>query len=257
MRYEVTVNPAFLFGLPSSGPLGLEPISEPLEITGLGHTFVWHPSRPGPDGRGHCCPVVSLLVDGDDSEAAAEAGLAVNRFVAALSFDLDQPIVIGWTTATGFKKHLDPPLACGDDRHAGLIVPTLSTVAVVEDGRLFEVLGLYRDAIAAESPFHQFLTLHNALVAVFDGDDSRADQFVNSRGAAAFADLPLGERQPAGFMREVLRNAIAHTVRQSGRPTLDPNDPADRNVAEIASRSLRRIVRAAVFDRWPDGVSSR
>ena len=55
---------------------------------------------------------------------------------------------------------------------------------------------------------------------------------------------------------EVLRNAIAHTVRQGGRPTLDPNNPADRSMAEMSSRSLRRIVRKAILDRWPDGVSS-
>lgn len=254
MRHEVTVNPAFVFGSSASGPLSMEPISDPLKIESLSHTFVWHPSRVAPDGVGICCPVVSLLVDGDDADASSEAGLAVNRFIAALSFALDSPIVIGWAMATGFKAQLDQPAACGDDRRSGLMVPTVSTVHVEEHQRIYEVLGLYRDAIATDNPFHHFLSLHNALVAVFDGDDKRADQFVNTKAREVTTDLPLGDRDLADFFRDVLRNAIAHTVRRTGRPTLDPNNPGDRGIAAASSRAIRPVVRSAVGDRWPRGV---
>ena len=254
MRYELTVNPGFAFGSSDLGPLSMAPATEPLAIRSAGRVFVWHPSRPAPDGSGMCCPAVSLIVEGSDSEAFRMAGIAVNRFVAALSYALDAAVVIGWTSATGYKGEFDPPVACGDERRSGLIVGPVTDVYVDQDDRLYEVLGLYRDAIAADNPFHSFLSLHNALVAVFEGRDKDADDFVNSRAGFVTIELPLEGQALAEYFRETLRNAMAHLVRFDGRPTLDPNDPTDRNAAAMASSALREIVRRAVDERWPAGV---
>jgi hypothetical protein len=247
VRYEVTVRPDFKFG---PGFPSFDEISEPIGILSAGNTFVWHPSRPATDGGAMCGPVVSVVAEGKDQERAA---LSVNRFLAALSYAVDYAIGIGWSVASGFKAHLDPPIACPPPVHAGMILRPVTEVRVTHDDRLYDVLGLYREGISAESPYHHFQSLHNALVAAFDGNEDAAEKFATENQGNLF-DAPTDVEELGAYFRDVLRNAIAHTVRKSGKPTLDPNSPSDRNKAADATRPMREIVRLRVEERWPGGV---
>ena len=249
MRYEVAIRPEFAFG---PGFPSFDEICDPLEIVSAGRTFVWHPSRPAPDGPEHCGPVVTVVGTSEDADSAM---LAVNRFLSALSYALDRAIGIAWSAATGFKQHVEPPLICEPALSSRVIIMPVSEMFVANDDRLNLVLGLYREGIAAESPFHHFLSLHNALVTCFDGSEDDAEQYATDHQDEV-PDRPTLE--PLGsYFREALRNAIAHTVRRSGRRVLDPNSPEDRTKVALATRPLRHIIRWRVEERWPQGVRAR
>ena len=247
MRYEVTIRPEFAFGF---GYPSFEEIRAPLEIVSAGRTFVWHPSRPAPDGHDRCGPVVSVVQSDEDQDAAA---LATNRLLAAVSYALDMPIGIGWSMVTGFKQHLDPPTACELALTSRMFISPVTEVQVAIDERLYHVLGLYREGVSAESPYHHFLSLHNALVTTFDGNEDDAENYATEHESRA-PDVPSGVDALGSYFRDVMRNAIAHTVRPPGRPVLDPNGPGDRAKAAAATRPLRHIVRQRVEERWPGGV---
>ena len=57
----------------------------------------------------------------------------------------------------------------------------------------------------------------------------------------------------ARYFREDARNAIAH-VRRSAAREIDPDDPDERVRLSDDADWLHDITRAAVRDRWPDGV---
>ena len=247
MRYEIVIRPEFAFGLDFPN---FDEIRAPVEILSDGRTFVWHPSRPAPDGQDRCGPVVSVVESEENQDAAA---LATNRLLAALSYALDMPIGIGWSMVTGFKHHLDPPTACEPALTSRMIISPVTEVQVAADERLYHVLGLYRERVSAESPFHHFLSLHNALVTAFDGNEDDAENYASANQGRA-SDVPNGVNALGSYFRDVLRNAIAHTVRPPGRPLLDPNGPGDRAKAAAATRPLRHIVRQRVEERWPSGV---
>ena len=158
--------------------------------------------------------------------------------------------------ATGFKQHLDPPTACEPALRGRTIVPPVTEVIVADDPRLYEVLGLYREGISAESPYHHFLDLHNALVTAFNGSEDDAEHYA-SGGQHGLSARPANGQELGAYFRDVLRNAIAHTVRPSGRPVLDPNSPSDRAKVAEAARPLRQLVRRRVEERWPAGVVAR
>ncbi len=249
VRYEVAIRPGFTFGhgLPDFGE-----ITEPIEITQANHTYVWHPARPAPDSNEMCGPVLSVMWPDSDSYAA---GLACNRFLAVLSYALDQPIGIGIgvDVGVGFKQPLDRPMMCQPAPRPTLMLLPVAGVAVQDDALLYRLTGLYREGRAAESPYVEFLWLHNALVISFDGSEDDAQRYATSRQADVH-DPPDDASDLGHYFREVLRNAIAHTVRtREDQPSLDPNDPADRARAAAACAPIRQIVRWRVTERWADG----
>ena len=178
MRYEVAIRPGFVFGF---GASDFEELSEPLEIVHGDDIFVWHPARQTPHDAEICGPVLTVMWPDSDSDAA---GLACNRFLAALSYALDQPIGIriGVDIGAGFKQSLDPPMLCQPALQPTLMIQPVGGLRVADDALLYQVLGLYREGLAAESsPYLEFLSLHNALVAAFDGSEDDAEAWAVGR----------------------------------------------------------------------------
>jgi hypothetical protein len=56
------------------------------------------------------------------------------------------------------------------------------------------------------------------------------------------------------YLKDNLRNAVAHAVRRPGKPVLDPDDLTDRSELDTASSILADLVRRRVRERWPEGV---
>lgn len=220
-----------------------------------GRRFVWHAGREV-EGE-QCWPVVSAMV-GDSADYAVER-LEANRLLSALSFSLDYPMSVATSAATGYKTELDRPLLAQPGYSATIITPAVSTVRVIDDERLRLVLALFREGRSADSPFYRFLAFYNALDAAFDNDEPARDGTI--RAVLNGGPAPRGLR-PDGFdwadyLRDALRNAVAHAVRLEGKPVLNPDDLADRNALDQASAAVVQLLRRRVNDRWPGGVSAR
>jgi hypothetical protein len=249
-RYEVAV--ASPFGW-STGSSVADEVQSVAVIEFEGRRFVWHsPEAANPQ----YLPVVSVLV-ADGNDYAAEQ-LLTNRFLSAVCYVLDQPLSIVVSSAAGYKHELDAPLLRQPGNAPMLLVTPPSRIVVASDERLRLVLALFREGRAAESPFYRFLALYNALDASFDNREHQRDEFIR----ACTLEEPVPERQApetfdwATYLRDGLRNAVAHAVRPPGKPLLDPDDLLDRSDLDRASRTLSHLVRLRVSQRWREGVQS-
>lgn len=248
-RYEVAVNTPLC-----SGSWGRSPpaVVARTAMNFDGHRFVWH-ERQETEGQ-PSWPVVTIMV-GDAADYTSER-LATNRLLSALSFQLDLPMTIVGSVSTGWLAELDHPMLSQPGQGGGVLHAPISLVAVEPDERLRLVLAHYREGRSANSPFYRFLALYNALDAAFDADASARSEFIRERLAATAApDDSYGDCFDwADYLRDTLRNAVAHAVRPQGKPALNPDDLANQGTLDRASGNVASLVRQRVTDRWPRGV---
>jgi hypothetical protein len=249
-RYEVTVRSTLCF---STEPYSVElAVAEQVSILFDGREFVWH-ANTEPTQHGVLWPSVTVMVaDGNDYDAEK---LATRRFLSALSFAYDTAMGEIDSGASGYKQRLDPPLVISPGRHlAGMVHDAPSELIVAGDNRLRLTLALAREGVSSDSPFYRFLAIYNALDAAFDNDEALRDQFILH--GLANERLPATASPPdwAAYLRDSNRNAIAHAVRVLGKPTLDPDEPTDRDRLAADNRLLIRLVHDRVNQRWPGGV---
>lgn len=250
MRHEAAIDTPLAFS--ASGPGAFAPLPM-VAMEFEERRFVWHDSREGSD-RQHW-PVVSVegTVGGSHDEAA------INRFLSALCFVYDMPMSVVSTAGAGFKKELDPPLIAQPGYGTRVLMPPTRAISVDADERLRLTLALNREGRSATSPFYRYLALYNALDAAFDSHKQKRDEFIRSSLASAtppsFAETPGFDW--AEYLRDSLRNAVAHAVRHPGKPVLNPDESADRAALHQAADHIARLVRLRVQERWPEGVRSR
>jgi hypothetical protein len=198
--------------------------------------------------------VVGLTVvveNSDNYDAEAEL---LHRFLSALTFQIRRPFEVVAFGGSGKPDPLAPPTPRAARRGLGdLVTDAPAEVEVEDDERLRLVLALYREGLTTESPFYRFLSLWNALDAALDNDINAIKQFVNAEAPRWAAGREGYDPPPddwAAYLYDSNRNAIAHAVRQPGRPVLDPDTPADRARLYRDGRVLDDLVRAAVNERW-------
>lgn len=250
MRYEAAIDTPL--GFSASGPGSFERLPMvAIEFDQL--RCIWHDGREEADHQ--YWPVVSLEATGGGSDAA----VAINRFLSALCFVYDMPMSVASTAGAGFKKELDLPLIAQPGYGARVLMSPISAIAVEADERLRLTLGLHREGRSATSPFYRYLALYNSLDAAFDNHEQERDEF--ARAGLVSADLPSSSDGPdfdwAEYLRDSLRNAVAHAVRRPGKPVLDPDEATDRAALHQAAEHIARLIRLRVQTRWPEGVQSR
>jgi hypothetical protein len=236
-------------------PLHRLPSAEQVVIEFEGRDFVWHPTlEPGPDGEEWWPGVTVVVKDHNNYDEEAEL---MHRFLSALTFELRQPIEVLNFGGSGQPDPLAPPVPRAARRGLGdLVVTAPLGVETVADQRLRHVLALYREGLNSESPFYRFLCFWNALEAVFDDNRTKVTRFLNENAPnyARRDDYDPPPSDWAEYLRNSSRNAIAHAVREPGRPVLDPDLPLDRERLYRDSRLLDDLVRAAIVERWPEPV---
>jgi len=232
--------------------------SDPPETVGIefdGRLFVWHAFTVGTHdpifGDRELGPSVTSVL-GDD--AYAEVAAELERFLTALAYYYEQP-----AEAVAYGSHFTPepfetPIARAPRTPGLTMIESPKAVSLRRDSvRLLKALAWYREGQNAGSPFYRFLAFWNCLDAVFE-EEAERDRFVESifpTLASAWGDFPL-PASPAKDFREASRNAIAHVIRPSGRPVIDPDADIDRQRLQSESRFLNKLVRAAIeqeFDR--------
>lgn len=249
MRHEAAIDTPLGFSTPAPGSFqGLPMVAVEFNQT----RFIWHDGRQGVDRQ--YWPVVSVKGAGGDGQAVA----GINRFLSALCFIYDLPMSVASSAGTGFKSELDPPLIAQPSYGVRILRPPVNAIAVDADERLRLTLALNREGRSATSPFYRFLALFNSLDAAFDNHEQERDEFLRTNLAAVG---PPSSADKAGFdwaayMRDSLRNAVAHAVRRPGRPVLDPDKATDRGALHQAAEHIARLIRLRVQERWPDGVQS-
>jgi hypothetical protein len=249
----VAVNTPVAF---SPGPrTGLLAVAEQTVIMFDGYRFVWHANGEERERGDPCWPTVTVMVR-DPDDYANEAS-ATNRVISAMSYALNYEMTIETSIATGFKTELDRPTLRQPSPSLGMVVVNGPTAITVEqDGRLRLVIALFREARSANSAFYRFLGYFNALDAAFDNDEPARDGFVQR--SLAMCPVPAGQTGIASdwahYLKDNLRNAVAHAVRRPGKPVLDPDDLTDRSQLDQASGMVADLVRRRVRERWPEGV---
>lgn len=250
MRHEAAIDTPL--GFSASGPGSFERLPMlAIEFNEL--RFIWHDGREGADRQ--YWPIVSVEAAGGEGQAAAK----INRFLSALCFIYDVPMLVASAAGTGFKKELDPPLIAQPGYGVRVLMPPVSAIAVAVDERLRLTLALNREGQSATSPFYRYLALYNALEAAFDNHEQERDEFMRTN-LAAVVPPSSSDRSSfdwADYLRDSLRNAVAHAVRRTGKPVLDPDESADRSALHQAAEHIAGLIRLRVQERWPDGVQSR
>lgn len=241
-----TQSPPYLPGARLPGP-------EQVVIRFDGRDFVWHPNLDrGPEGEERWPGLTVVVKDSNDYEAETEA---MHRFLSAVAFEIHRPMEVAALGGSGTADPLARPVLGAARRGlADLVVDAPASVEVEEDERLRLVLALYREGLNSGSPFYRFLSVWNALDAVFDNDSDRIKAFVNVE-APRWAGHRGDAYQPppsdwAAYLYDSNRNAVAHAVRRPGKPVLDPDNPSDRARLWTDSRLLDDLVRAAIRERW-------
>lgn len=253
-RYEVAVDTPIRF----SPHVRAEPFAIAEQTVTLfdGYRFVWHANNAERDNNEPCLPTVTVVVRNQDNYL--EEIVATNRFISAVSYALNYPMSIQTTVATGFKAEFDRPALRQPSPSLGtMIVSPPSEIIVAKDARLRLVVALYREARFTASPFYGFLAYFNALDAAFDNDEPARDSFIRT-SLDTTAVKAWQEASPPdwpNYLRDNLRNAVAHAVRRPGKPVLDPDELTDRNQLGRASILVSDLVRRRVLERWPTGVS--
>jgi hypothetical protein len=127
---------------------------------------------------------------------------------------------------------------------------------VADDDRLRLVLALHREGASAESVFYRFLATWNALDAAFNNNEPRRDAFV--RDTLAHMPPPAGTHDDgfdrADYLRDSLRNAVAHAVRNPPKPVLNPDDVAEQESLNHGSDAVGIVLPRQVKRRWPKGI---
>jgi hypothetical protein len=256
-RHEIAVRTTIVFHTrtPPFDVFQIEP--EQVTISFQGRDFIWHQNlEPGPDGE-EWWPGVTVVADHNNYEEEREL---MHRFLSALTYELEEPMEVLNGGGTGVAKPLAPPVPRAMRRGFGnQIREAPAAIEVTDDERLRLVLALYREGKNSESRFYRFLSYWNALDATFDTDAERISEFIDAkadRWAGAF-DFRVRPDSWSKYLYDSNRCAIAHAVRDAGRPVLDPDLPDDRARLERDSRFLERLLRFAIEDIWPRPVLGR
>ena len=236
---------------------------EKVEIEFEGRTFVWHHGIVDEAAVGagfgadqFRCPVLTVIYSTADERR--EAAHSARRLLSAISHHHRVPISIEFDGGSGFNKHLDHPILLHEGQRPSHVIQTVSALVVVADHRLGLVLALEREARAANSALYEFLAFFNALDAAFDGENGELDSFVNTLlESESLPEEKSGSTTWSHYLRERLRNAVAHAIRHEGRPLLNPDDIDDLTALRNASRHLDRALRVRVSERWPGGVTTK
>ena len=229
---------------------------ETVSIEFEGRQFVWHASEPSThDEREYWGPTLAVMAE-DKPDKRRRAEEAMERLLSAISFAYDTGIEV---TSYGADGEPDPrwkPSVRDSGFPFGRVLFGYpERVEVDDDHELRIALGHYREARNAGSPFYRFLAFWNALEAAC-GDENKRAVFVKAVGPRhpwGEADWP---RPPdlAAYLWDAGRNAIAHVLRSSRKPRVDPDLPQDRRRLEHDGWFLRGVVREAIETRWPSGV---
>lgn len=224
-----------------------------------GHIFGWHLLPEDPE-RGPMLPVVSLV--SADRDGYREERGRVNRFLSGLSFAnraMIAPIVFGFHAQASRPEDrimFRQPGAFG----MGIGHGAPSELVIQDDDELRLALALHREGRNSLSPFYRFLAFWNALDVVFVNDEPRRDSYLRrspSRAPGWFRGWASIPADLAAYLRDSCRNAIAHAVRDPGRPVLNPDLTVDEERVRRDARLLGEILRDAIQDRWPYPVCSR
>lgn len=121
-----------------------------------------------------------------------------------------------------------------NDVYGGHFVTAPARVRLDPDRTLRVALGLYREGLAAGSPFYRFLAFWNVLDARFEGSKSAVDDFLRATATRRNALPNASGVDVAEYLRDDSRNAIAHIVRHSpDARSIDPDMPSDRERLEL------------------------
>ncbi len=248
-RWEAAIDTPLAF---REGGLLSSHATEAVGIEFDGCRYVWHDGAR--DGERPCWPVVTVMVSGMADTSIVENG--ISRLLSALSFRYDLPMAIDSTAGTGWKKEFDRPFIGQPGFGTRQLESAPQRVEVPEDDRLRLTLALAREARSARSPAYRFLAYYNALDAAFDDDQDARTRFIAKqlREAEVPSNVDSTTFEWSRYLREVLRNAVAHAIRPEGRPMLDPDATSDRRALTAGASHLAGLVRSRVATRWPDPV---
>lgn len=250
-RYEVAVSTTLGFSSRVTSPLE----EEGTVIEFEGSRFLWHPARESAGEK--VLPVLTTPIP-EFMDTYDREHLVIERLLSALCFRFDQPMVVAAAMAMGARSEMAPPMLGHPGHRSMTLFEPITSIAVRDDDRLRLVLALYREARSANSPFYRFLAFYNALEAAFDSHE-RFEGFIRE----SMRDVPIPSRPDSTpvdwpyYLREHLRNAIAHAVRYGSRPVLNPDGFKDKRTLEQAARHVARLVRQRVDERWPSAVRVR
>lgn len=255
-------------------PLTAEAMHAPPEAVAIrfeSRSFVWHPPMEREDemGRSTFGPMLAaVLGDNDDLTLTAHAGL---RFLSAVAFYYDVPVQDEARGFIGGDGETDPFIPHG--HRAQQPYPYVrradapSEVVVQPDRALQIALAYYREGLNAASPFYRCLAFRNVVDVTHEVLRETVGSSVTSEAAArdAFIDEVAPRyaaasgvaEPPAGwshYLRDEVRNALAHVLRKPGRRQVNPDDPSERPRLEFDGVLLQRLAKAAVDKRWPDAV---
>jgi hypothetical protein len=255
VRYEVAAETRITFHTQSgSRPITDLPEAETVPIEFEGQRFVWHAVPIGDGGEEYWPTITTVISDSDDY--AAER-LAMERFLSAVAYLLHQPIVVATAAGAGVPEEFDLPVAHALRRGLGDHVHEApAEVVIVDDDRLRLVLGYYREGLGTASPYFRFLAFWNAL-------DVATEDFAGGLPAwlrttmPTYAHLRGGDDPPPAdwydHLSDERRHAVAHAVREPGRPhDLDPDDPDAQGRFARDARLFDQLVQIRVRERWGD-----
>jgi Methylamine utilization protein MauJ len=251
MRYEVAVETYLAFYAGRQRGV-LFPPPEDVVVEFEGRRFMWHATHRGPEGE-ECWPTVTTMIaDPDDYEAERAA---MERFLSALSFHYDTPMMVVNQAGAGWPAERDRPVAIAT--RAGLgnqLAEAPIELVTADDARLTRVMGYYRDGQGNGSPFYRFLAIYNALDVACEDHVGGLRQWVRDHAYLLASHHHWEGGGPPedlwAYLQDESRHAVAHAVRDRNRPELDPNNPDERARFARDCRLLENLVKARVRERW-------
>jgi hypothetical protein len=276
MRLEVALRSPLAFrapGLPTVEAIEASP--EAAAIRFEGREFVWHPPFNVDDVLGHSEYGPMLVAVYEHEDERQEVARALQRFMSAASYLYAQPVEdagYGSTAGSGVSDPFNPHGHRVAKAHLLLFKSDAPAELVVHAGdgdedALRLALAACREATNAGSPFYQCLAFRNVLDAVYAVREEKRDGAVTAEAAArdAFVESSaaavargMGRETPsrgwADYMRDEVRNALSHVIRESGRVQVNPDDPTDRVRLRNDAPLMAYLARAAIETRWPRAV---
>jgi methylamine utilization protein MauJ len=266
-RFTVALRSPLAFRDPGAPLIPLKARATAAVIEFEGREFVWHPPKETDAtelGVIRYGPMLAVLQPTDEDGPAVAA--SAQRLLSAIAFHFDQPVLDVTYGGIGGDDVLNPSGARDDRRYGTTFLSEApAAIAVDADDTLGVALAYYREGLNSDSPFYECLAFRNVLNAVFDvREDVRAQQVTPEAAArdgyidASATRLDWSGRQPpptswSSYLREDVRNALAHVNRQ-GRREINPDDAMERRRLRDDARLSQRLAKGAIEHRWPRGV---
>jgi hypothetical protein len=260
--------------------LTLDAMKAPPEAAAIrfeGREFVWHPPLDRDDELGHTEYGPMLVAGYDREDERLEVARALQRFMSAVSYLYDQPVEdvsYGSPGGSGESDPFNPHGARAPNSHLTTFKADAPAELVVDaadgDGdALWLALAACREATNAGSPFYKCMAFRNVLDSVYGVQDEKSNGAVTAEAAArdAFLESSAGtfarcnrrERPAHGwadYLRDEVRTALAHGIREPGRVQVNPDDPDARVRLRDDARLLAHVARDAIDTRWPNAVTA-